>query len=155
MHEAEGAGRRAFAVWQAVRHDGPVFWVLYDHQPVRPFLWGLPPALGPRLHLASVRSEVDLLWVVEEILRAGCAGLVIAEPDRPLSLTAGRRLQLAAEKGQTTGLMLIQEGRGSNASETRWQCAPRARETGAWQDWRRVKDKRGATGEWLVDWADL
>lgn len=51
-------------------------------------------------------------------------GLTIAGPEKPLSLTAGRRMQPAAETRGSAGLMLIHEGTGSNAAETRWDCAP-------------------------------
>ena len=84
----------------------------------------LPDGVAERLHLVEARSETDLLWTAEEALRARPVSLVIATPEKPISLTAGRRLQLAAEAGGTTGLMLIQEGRGSNAAETRWKCDP-------------------------------
>ncbi|MBK4218059.1 hypothetical protein JJJ17_19190 [Paracoccus caeni] len=157
MHEAEGAGRRGFAVWQALRHaEAPVFWVMPAYQPDLPLLWGIPSALGQRLHLVLVRSETDLLWSVEEVLRAGSAGLVIAEPEKPMSLTAGRRLQLAAERGHTTALMLIRDGAGSNACETRWHCAPRPSDGRvAWHEWRLLKNKRGAGGCWTVAWDGL
>lgn len=71
-----------------------------------------------------MKGEADLLWAVEEALKARPVSLVIAAPEKPISLTAGRRLQIAAEAGDTTGLMLIQEGRGSNAAETPWKCDP-------------------------------
>jgi protein ImuA len=91
-------------------------------------LRGLPEGVGERLHLIRPANETDLLWAAEEALRSEGVGLVIAEPEKPLSLIAGRRLQLAAEAGRTTGLMLIREGQGSNAAETRWHCAPNASE---------------------------
>jgi protein ImuA len=126
VHEAEGRGRRAFAQFQAARHSGPLVWILPAHAPEMPMLRGLPQGVGERLHLLRPVNETDLLWCIEEALRAVPVGLVIAEPSQPLSLTAGRRFQLAAEAGQTTGLMLIQTDAGSNATETRWKCDPQA-----------------------------
>ena len=64
---------------------------------------GLPEGVGARLHLIRPEGEVDLLWCVEEALRSAPIALVIAEPEKPLSLTAGRRLQLAAEAGRKGG----------------------------------------------------
>lgn len=84
----------------------------------------LPEGVAERLHLIEARTGTDLLWAVEEVLRSRPVSLVVAEPEKPISLTAGRRLQLAAEAGRTTGLMLIRQGRGSNAVESRWQCDP-------------------------------
>lgn len=126
VHEAEGPGRRAFALLQAVRHEGPLIWALPAHAPHLPMLRGLPEGVGARLHVIRPGSEVDLLWSVEECLRSPGVALVIAEPSSSLSLIAGRRLQLAAEAEQPTGLMLIFEGQGSNAAETRWHCVPLA-----------------------------
>ncbi|WP_410218067.1 ImuA family protein [Paracoccus sp. (in: a-proteobacteria)] len=155
IHEVQGPGAIVFAIFQAVRHPGPVFWI----RPVRnhwtPFPAGLPHGLPARLHLVRTRSETDLLWSAEEALRASVTGFVLAEPQRPLSLTAGRRLQLAAEAGGTTGLMLIREGAGSNATESRWHCrpVPAPRRGMATQRWARIKNKHGLLGEWLLDWS--
>ena len=154
VHEAEGRGRRAFALFQAARHPGPLVWIVPSHAPELPMLRGLPRGVGERLHLLRPTGETDLLWCVEEALRAAPVGLVIAEPSSPLSLTAGRRLQLAAEAGRTTGLMLIQQGAGSNATETRWACEPLA-STAADSTllrWSTNKNKRGTLGDWVVNW---
>lgn len=152
MHEAEGPARRGFALVQAARHRGQVIWVLPAHVAQLPMLRGLPEGLGERLHLLRPAGEADLLWAVEECLRSPGVGLVIAEPEKPLSLLAGRRLQLAAEAGATTGLMLVREGQGSNAAETRWHCAPLPSEEGdsTPQQWELKKNKKGTTGFWTV-----
>jgi protein ImuA len=154
VHEAEGRGRRAFAVFQAARHSGPLIWILPAHVPELPMLRGLPRGVGERLHMVRPSGETDLLWCVEEALRSVPVGLVIAEPDKPLSLLAGRRLQLAAEAGRTTGLMLIRQDAGSNATETRWVCEPVA---GASADstlhhWSLIKNKKGTLKSWTVNW---
>jgi protein ImuA len=153
VHEAAGPGRRAFALFQAARHPGPLVWVLPAHQHQRPLPAGLPQGVADRLLLIEARSETDLLWSVEECLRAGPLGLVLAEPEKPLSLTAGRRLQLAAEAGRTPGLMLIREGQGSTAAETRWACDPiSAPWDSTGHQWRLIKNKKGTTGLWTVHW---
>lgn len=154
IHEAEGPGRHAFGVFQAARHPGPVFWIRTARSLWMPFPGGLPPGLTARLQLIRPQTDTDLLWATEEALRAPVTGFVLAEPERPLSLTAGRRLQLAAEAGRTTGLMLIRRGAGSNATESRWHCVPLpAPQPGmARQRWARVKNKRGLLGEWSLEW---
>lgn len=154
VHEAEGRGRRAFALFQAIRHAGPLVWILPAHVPEMPMLRGLPRGVGERQHLLRPTSETDLLWCCEEALRAAPVGLVIAEPEKPLSLTAGRRLQLAAEAGRSTGLMLIREGAGSNATETRWQCAPMASPVSdsTLHHWTLIKNKQGTLGSWVLNW---
>ena len=101
--------------------------------------------------LKEAGGDVD---AAEEALRSEGVGLVIAEPEKPLSLIAGRRLQLAAEAGRTTGLMLIREGQGSNAAETRWHCAPNAseRRDSTLHQWALSKNKKGTLGTWTVHW---
>lgn len=154
VHEAEGRGRRVFALIQAVRHPGPLVWILPSHALELPMLRGLPRGVGERLHLVQPVGETDLLWCIEEALRAAPVGLVIAEPKKPLSLTAGRRLQLAAEAGRTTGLMLIREGAGSNATETRWACKPIAGTAAdsTRHQWALNKNKEGTLGIWTLNW---
>ena len=154
VHEAEGRGRRAFALFQAVRHPGPLVWIVPSHMPDLPMLRGMPQGVGERLHLLRPVGETDLLWCVEEALRAAPVGLVIAEPSSPMSLTVGRRFQLAAEAGRTTGLMLIREGAGSNATETRWSCAPVASPAAdsTLHCWTLNKNKKGTSGSWIVNW---
>ncbi|MEX2520718.1 MAG: hypothetical protein WD969_15450 [Paracoccaceae bacterium] len=154
VHEAEGRGRRAFALFQAARHSGPLVWILPSHTPETPMLRGLPRGVGERLHLLRPAGANDLLWCMEEALRAAPVGLVIGEPEKPLSLIAGRRLQLAAEAGRTTGLVLIRQDAGSNATETRWNCEPAA---GAAADstlhrWALNKNKSGTLGRWTLNW---
>jgi protein ImuA len=154
VHEAEGRGRRAFALFQAVRHPGPLVWILPSHVPEMPMLRGLPRGVGERLHLLRPAGETDLLWCVEEALRSNPLSLVIAEPEKPLSLTAGRRLQLAAEFGRTTGLMLICQDAGSNATETRWNCEAVASVAAdsTLHRWSLNKNKKGTLANWTVNW---
>ena len=153
VHEAEGRGRTAFALFQAARTAGPVFWIALAHDQDRLLPAALPQGLAERLHLVETRDETDLLWATEEALRSPAVALVIAEPARPLSLTVGRRLQLAAEAGRTTGLMLIQEGKGSHAAETRWQCEPiPGPEDSTRHRWTLIKNKKGTIGPCDVNW---
>lgn len=152
-HEAEGPGRRAFALFQMARHPGHLVWILPAHAPETPMLSGLPRGVGERLILLRPTGETDLLWSVEETLRSRAVALVVAEPQQPLSLTAGRRLQLAAEAGGTTGLMLIRQGAGSNAAESRWRCAPLASmPDSTLHRWSLIKNKRGTLRDWTLHW---
>ncbi len=154
VHEAEGRGRWVFAAFQAARHPGPVLWVVPAHQVGLAMGRGLPHGLAERLLMLTPKGGTDLLWSVEEALRSEPVALVIAEPEKPLSLTAGRRLQLAAEAGGTTGLILIREGQGSNAAESRWQCevVPSPAADSTRHRWSLIRNKRGTTGSWTLDW---
>ena len=154
VHEAEGRGRRAFVLFQALRHPGPLVWIIPAHAPELPMLRGLPQGVGERLHILRPVGETDLLWCVEETLRNPAVALVIAEPSSPMSLTVGRRFQLAAEAGRSTGLMLIQQDAGSNATQSRWICEPLASQTAdsTLHHWQLTKNKKGTLGDWVVNW---
>jgi len=153
VHEVEGRGRIGFALFQAARSAGPIFWIVLGHDRDRPMPCALPEGVAERMHLVETRNEIDLLWTVEETLRARPVALVIAAPEKPISLTAGRRLQLAAEAGGTTGLMLIHEGRGSNAAETRWSCDPLpGPQDSTRHRWSLNRNKQGTTRTHDVNW---
>lgn len=142
VHEVAGPARRTLAalVAGAAQAEGPVLWL----QP-RWALEGLcPQGLRPlvrdpgALILARAGSTVDLLWSLEEALRAGCIALALAELPEPPDLRQIRRLHLAAEEGlmrnrragrqrpAPLGLILAQdraEGR-SPGVESRWALHP-------------------------------
>jgi protein ImuA len=153
VHEVEGRGRNGFALFQTTRLPGPVFWIVLAHDRDRPMPAALPDGIAERLLFIEAKGETDLLWTVEEALRSRPVSLVIAAPEKPISLTAGRRLQLAAEAGGTTGLILIQEGKGSNAAETRWKCDPLPSPLDSTRHrWILSKNKKGTIGSYDVSW---
>ncbi len=156
VHEATGPGAVGFALMQAACQTAPVTWITPAHDATHLLPAGMGRMLSPsRMMLVRAPSETDLLWSVEEALRSGAVGMVIASPAKPLSLTAGRRLQLAAEAGRTMGLLLVRDGAGSNAVETRWHCAPLWDERiSTLQEWSLIKNKKGTLGTWAVNWDD-
>ncbi|MFA3918434.1 ImuA family protein [Ruegeria hyattellae] len=153
-HEACGAGAVFFALVLAARLDGPVIWVREAWQAAQLTPSGFHPILDPaHLLIASARDQTDALAVTEEALRSGAVSLVVTELSKPLDLTAGRRLQLAARDGKATALALIPDGMGSNAAETRWSCAPVFDpQDSTRQRWELIKNKSGTLGVWDVRW---
>jgi len=153
VHEACGPSGASFALWSGAQIGGDMIWVREGWRPERlnPLgLEGLDPA---RLILAQTKDQTDTLAVAEEALRDGAVPFVVLELSAPISLTAGRRLQLAAGAGRATGLCLIPEGAGSNAAETRWHCAPVFdAQDSTRQRWSLIKNKSGTTGAWHVRW---
>lgn len=118
--------------------------------------WGFDPG---RLILVEAAKPADLLWAMEEGLR--CAGLmaVVGEIDR-LDLTAGRRLQLAAEAGGVTGLVLrhnagVSAG-GASATTSRWRVSARPRIGPGPACWRveLLRYRGGPPRDWQVEWRD-
>lgn len=154
IHEAFGPAALGFALMQAAQRPGMVALLVPEHRAETVLPAGFRRILPPeRVAVIRAGSDADLLWAVEEALRAAALGFVIAVWDKPLSLTQGRRLQLAAEAGRTTGILLIPEGGGSNAAETRWHCTP------LWQPaestlmrWSLIKNKKGTCESWVVRW---
>lgn len=129
-HEVTGPARVVFALAAAARLSGPVLWVQPIWTPERLMGDGVAAWIDPgRLIVARGRTLVDLLWTAEEALRAGAVPLVVAELPSLPTLTATRRLHLAAEAGATRGpaplaLLLSPEPGGVPGIETRWRLAP-------------------------------
>jgi protein ImuA len=108
-----------------------VLWALARRDRFAPALQqsGLPP---DRLLYAECGRDEDVLAVMEEGLRHGGLAAVVGEVGRA-GMTATRRLQLAAEEGGTTALMLRRWRKNKedplglpSAAVTRWRigCAP-------------------------------
>ncbi|TDI62761.1 MAG: hypothetical protein E2O92_00470 [Alphaproteobacteria bacterium] len=106
----------------------PVLWLEAGQRLYLPGLaqYGVQP--GQLFLVSNIRKSADRLWVLEEALRCGALAGVVAELDEA-DFTASRRLQLAAEAGNTTGLVLVERGHHRNgqggygmaSAVTRWQ----------------------------------
>lgn len=155
VHEVCGPGAFGFAAVQAARQNTNFLWIKAARSSAQLNPTGLSAFADPRhLLVASTQHQTETLAVAEESLRSGVLGVVIMELTAPLDLTAGRRLQLAAKVGQSTGLAIIPEGMGSNAAETRWRCAPLfAPDDSTLFRWDLIKNKSGTIGGWNVRWS--
>ena len=102
----------------------PVLWLEAGQGLYLPGLahYGLQP--GQLFVVSNIRKPADRLWVFEEALRCGALAGVVAELD-DADFTASRRLQLAAQAGNTTGIVLHEGTRqgGMASAVTRWQVA--------------------------------
>ena len=136
VHEFCGPARRSLALTLARgvarRVAGPVFWIAPRWTPDRLNPEGVLSFIDPgRLVFVTPRRAEDLLWSMEEVLRAGVIPLVVADLPAPPALTPVRRLQLAAESGAAEGRLvpmglLLTPGRGGAAgAESRWEMTPR------------------------------
>lgn len=160
VHEVTGPGALGFAALCCAQNDRPVIWVRegWRHDQLNPV--GLSRFFDPaRLLIARAPRQIDALAVTEEALRDSSAPLVVVELSQEIGLTEGRRLQLAAKQGKTTGLCLIAHGMGSNAAETRWHASPvddpvddPSGEDSTLMRWDLKKNKSGTLGVWDVRW---
>ena len=135
LHEVAGGAQGAtdaaaaalFAAGILARVKGKILWCMTQSDLFAPALAlaGLDP---DRVIYVEARDETSLLSCFEEGLRHGGLGGVIAEAAR-LSMTASRRLQLAAESTGTIGIAIRRWRRAAEASDfgqptaaaTRWR----------------------------------
>ena len=142
----------------------PALWLMEDWRADQLNPVGLARFCDPgQLLMARMSDHKAMLACAEEALRSGAVSVVVAEVGKSLSFTAGRRLQLAAEEGGATGLLLIGEDMGNNAAESRWHCSPLFRQSGpgtagfsspdsTLQRWQLIKNKSGTIGYWDIIW---
>ncbi len=125
---SDDAAAALFIAGIAARLPGPILWALSRRDLFAP---GLAHAgLGPsRILYAECGRDEDVLAVMEEGLRHGGLVAVVGEVGR-VAMASTRRLQLAAEEGGTTALMLKRWRRNGedpllvpSAAVTRWRIA--------------------------------
>ncbi|MGF1562644.1 MAG: ImuA family protein [Geminicoccaceae bacterium] len=75
-----------------------------------------------RLILLHVRTPLEVFQAAEEVLRCKGVAAALIEADG-CDIYQSRRLQLAAENGRATGILLGQ-GAGPSAAVTRWRVDP-------------------------------
>lgn len=124
-----GAAAALFAAGIAARTKGKILWCLNRPDLFFPALAqaGLHP---DRIIFCEAGREEDVLAACEEGLGFGGFGCVVAELVR-LPMTASRRLQLAAEKGKSLGLVVRRWRRQTEANDygqptastTRWRVS--------------------------------
>src|SRR6056297_2653077 len=98
VHEACGVARHTFALIVAAALRGPIMWIAPAWRPERLNAEGIVRFVDPsRFLFVTPRRDEDVLWSMEEALRAGCVPLVVADLPGPPALTPVRRPDDAEE----------------------------------------------------------
>ncbi|MCG0999337.1 ImuA family protein [Acetobacter persici] len=137
LHEVAGGGNDAlhsaaagqFCAGIAARTRGKVLWIVTRQDVFAPSLKQVGLS-ARRTIFVEASSDVDVLACFEEGLRHGGMGAVVAEVAR-LSMTASRRLQLAAETSGSLGIAIRRWRRQTDAADfgqptasvTRWRVS--------------------------------
>ena len=134
---AAGAGFLALAL-KASAPTGWIAWVTQENDLYAPGLAAFGLDLR-RLILVSARRDAEVCWALEEALRSRSLAAVVAEVG-VLTLTATRRLQLAAEQAGSPCFLLrrwrtqelAQQQRAQPiAAVTRWRISPQPHPRGS------------------------
>lgn len=168
---ADGVAANAFALGLTAGLAGsrPVVWALQDMAATEggvPYGPGLTEmGLAPdRVLLVRARDAAALLAVGEEALRSPAVGAVVLSAwgeARAFTLTAGRRLALAAQGGGGTILLVrVSAALAPSAAETRWRvrAAPsvplEANAPGrpAFHAELLRRRRGGPPGTWIMEW---
>ena len=137
LHEVAGGGHDAlnaaasglFSAGIAARTRGKVLWIATRQDLYAPALQQVGLSARRTIYVAA-SSDVDVLACFEEALRHQGLGAVVAEVAR-LSMTASRRLQLAAETSGALGIAIRRWRRHTDAADfgqptasvTRWRVS--------------------------------
>lgn len=156
-HEFCGPARRRLALWLAAEATGPVLWIRPAWHPDRLHMAGVRAEIDPgRLILVEPDRPEDILWSMEEALRAGIVTLIVADLPEPPGLTPVRRLHLAAEAGAEArggaglGLLLTPGDGGAAGVESRWRLEPtHGAEAEGWR-LARLRARDAGPGAWEV-----
>lgn len=156
MPPAAGSAPPCSAAWP--RGSGVVVHAARVGRALRPGLaaFGLSPE---RLILARCDDDRQVLWTMEEALRCPAVGGVLGEVGA-INLTAGRRLQLAAEAGGVTGLLILPPAaRPTGAATSRWRVRAAASSPAPWGGlgearWQVTLERcrGGVQRSWLLEW---
>ncbi|RZK41852.1 MAG: Error-prone repair protein ImuA [Pedobacter sp.] len=137
-------------------------WISYNRKLFPPAMqsFGLNPQ---QIIFIDVSREKEILWVMEEALKCEGLAAVIAElPD--IDFAQSRRLQLAVEKSQVTGILIRKEPKrlSATACTVRWEVTTQPSELSGglpgvgFPHWKvkLLKVRNGNIGSFLIKWAE-
>lgn len=156
-HELFGDFPTHFVLMQMQQNDQQIIWL----KGVNDADYLYPNAIAnlginlQKITFITYHSQQQALWIVEEALRSGAVGIVVAEGLKQPDLLQSRRLNLAAEKGKSKAFMLLKgTSKNANSAMTRWQIDISAARQNQYQvKLLRSRQKGFISGEgnWIMD----
>jgi len=156
----------AAAVMTRLKDHGALVWCVPRYKPADTIYFPALAMMGLEerdLILVRARDETEAMWAMEEALGCADVSAVAGSLTTSLGLAAERRLQLAAERGGTTGF-LLQPGpavASSTAAVTRWRLGALPSVPPDWPGlgrprWSLNLDRcrQGNTRSWIVEWCN-
>ena len=158
----------SLAVRRSLTHQAPILWLSANRRMGefgRPYGHGFK-SLGlarQKWLTARLHKPADMLWALEQALRAKALSLIIADaPALAADLSLSRRLSLAAAEGGTPAILLCEHGfTGATATASRWQVKsipsqppqydPLSPGAPSWA-LSLTRCRSGKPGEWHVEW---
>lgn len=159
VHEVEGMSADGFAASLIAGTQSDAMWIgrhndIFSLSPLAFSRYFHPT----RLVLTQCLSRKEILWAADQALRSKAFDVVIIQLQSGPNFNESRRLQIAAEVGQATGLVMIGSHAQSSAAQTRWHCTTLAHQGAAANDhiwrWECTKNKSGRLGTWHVRWKE-
>ncbi len=156
-HELFGGFSTYFVLMQLLHNEQQTIWLKGKND--SDYLYPNAVAnLGINLQnitFITYQKQQQALWIMEEALRSGAVGTVVAEGVKQPNLLQSRRLNLAAEKGHAKSFMLLQgASQNTNSAMTRWQIGT---STGLQNQYQvkllrsRQKGFISGEGNWIMD----
>ncbi len=158
---AATTGFMAALAGRMMQKGGLVFWISKAKMVFPPALkqFGVDP---DKVIFITVKNQKNLLWMIEQALKCPALTAVVGEITE-LSLVESRRLQLAVEQSQVTGLLhrILPRTIANTASVARWKITSLANDVtdelpglrfGRWNV-ELIKIRNGRPGKWQVQWS--
>ena len=159
-HVAATAGFAAGILSQLMYHQGVCLWISTKRK-IFPRAFKTFNVQPGNVVFVNAGHDRHTLWVVEEALKCKAVSTVIAEIPE-LTFMQSRRLQLAVEKSNVTGLVLRTDARKmcTTACAARWEVKPILSQLNdgmpgvGFPRWNvsLLKVRNGKTGSWIVEW---
>ena len=155
VHAFCGKASIGLLVALAGKASGPLLWCCLSDAEEQLYMegarqFGLQPE---RAILARCETRASLLATVETALASGAVPVTVAVLEDSCDRLAGRRLQLAAQRGGSLGLVGVRGRDSLGWAETAWNARPLSTR-GSRERWHLglIRSRRSVTRSWNLEW---